>query len=404
MKRLILLLALLSATRICPGQSIEELEKKLRTFKTYRCGENLDIARRLLAQDPLNAPAVTYITDYYHYCADTPDSVSAFFDDLTAAHPQSPLPHLYRAKYEQVKPDHHATVIDYLKRGFALDSCNYEINLLLGEEYYDAFHRKYNSKRKPETDRYAREAIRSFERADKIDGKQSLQTWASLIQLYNYTNAPMQAERLMKTPPEGSPYFPLLAFGEMPDRSKAEMLIFGSESLPADWPTRYDINMFWAAQSSSFTSGLYTKLLDAMNEPSLWQDATESQVRFLWLRSFDDPVSIRLEKKNGKATLYWKSINRNGAYEPGKMTKNRKRRITLQQCEDYIALLEKAGYFGMKTIYEEELGNDGASWVLEANIDGKYHIVERWCGAEIKNLCLRLLKLTKMKIREDDIY
>jgi hypothetical protein len=65
----------------------------------------------------------------------------------------------------------------------------------------------------------------------------------------------------------------------------------------------------------------YAKHLRAMGEPSLWElskDASKQSYRFLWLRTFDHPVSTRLEvAKDGTAQLLVKVLNGKVGMNPG---------------------------------------------------------------------------------------
>lgn len=43
-------------------------------------------------------------------------------------------------------------------------------------------------------------------------------------------------------------------------------------------------------------------------------------------------------------------------------------------------------------------------WILEGNDMKRYHIVERWCGYEIKNIGKYLINLTDIEINPEEIY
>lgn len=43
-------------------------------------------------------------------------------------------------------------------------------------------------------------------------------------------------------------------------------------------------------------------------------------------------------------------------------------------------------------------------WILEGNDMNRYHIVERWCGYEIKNIGKYLINLTDIEINPEEIY
>lgn len=97
----------------------------------------------------------------------------------------------------------------------------------------------------------------------------------------------------------------------------------------------------------------------ATGETPLRQAANGSRVRFLGLRTFDNPVVVGMEK-NGKET-------------------------TLRR--------KTAG-----------MGFDGSQRLPGVNLNGQCHPVDRWCGRGIRELHLRLFRLTGMEIPGNDIY
>ena len=61
-------------------------------------------------------------------------------------------------------------------------------------------------------------------------------------------------------------------------------------------------------------------------------------------------------------------------------------------------------FWSLPTAEKELLGTDGSQWILEGKTLGKYHVVDRWCGGKISSVCLELIKLTDLKLKEDDFY
>lgn len=57
----------------------------------------------------------------------------------------------------------------------------------------------------------------------------------------------------------------------------------------------------------------------ATGETPLRQAANRSRVRFLGLRTFDNPVVVGMEKNGNKTTLRRKTAGGAGGYEPGKI-------------------------------------------------------------------------------------
>src|SRR5262245_53562261 len=66
----------------------------------------------------------------------------------------------------------------------------------------------------------------------------------------------------------------------------------------------------------------YPEHLEAMKEPSLFQQSTNKvveQYRFLWLRTFHKPIAVRVRKDSAGITLRVVRLSGAGGYNPGKI-------------------------------------------------------------------------------------
>ena len=116
----------------------------------------------------------------------------------------------------------------------------------------------------------------------------------------------------------------------------------------------------------------------ATGEAPLWQAANGSRVRFLGLRTFDNPVVVGMEKNGNKTTLRRKTAGGAGGYEPGKIAADE----------------SKAGCRQMDTTDKGLMGFDGSQWIPGVNPNGQYLVIDRWRGCGIRELCLPLFRLT----------
>lgn len=156
----------------------------------------------------------------------------------------------------------------------------------------------------------------------------------------------------------------------------------------------------------------YTEHLKALQEPSLLQHATtaKQEYRLLWLRTFHNPVAIRLDMNpDGTALVTVKVTNGSGGYESGTLTKNAVRRLSKRETERFLARVQKLEYWNLPTREPRSKSNvivvDGSKWVLEAINDGKYKVVDRGSlekenGAVHKLGTMMLFDLAKLK-RQD---
>jgi len=172
-------------------------------------------------------------------------------------------------------------------------------------------------------------------------------------------------------------YFPNLAFGE-----------------------RADIH--------EFVNKWYSKHLRAMKEPSLLNVASDEHLhtyRFLWLRTFHQPIALRLDigpQSDGILTV--KVLNGAGGYKPGKLITRRTIELPPTNVAPFLELLDEIGFWELPGPDPNSGGVDGAQWVLEGVRDGRYHVVDRWTpkGGCYRDTCLMLLQFSELEV--DEVY
>jgi hypothetical protein len=151
----------------------------------------------------------------------------------------------------------------------------------------------------------------------------------------------------------------------------------------------------------------FSKQLSALDEPKLYKDYDFETYRFTWLRTFHNPISIRLEKKNNEYLLFVKRANGAGGYNPGQLVQNDTILITESQWDDVISKIYNLNFWKIPTVERSNLMvMDGAEWIFEARKNGKYNMVYRQTskGTEIKELCMMLYNLSNLKIKKKEIY
>lgn len=123
-----------------------------------------------------------------------------------------------------------------------------------------------------------------------------------------------------------------------------------------------------------------------MDEPSLWELSKSQSVesyRFLWLRTFNRPVSARLTiVKDGSGDLSIKVLSGSGGYKPGHLIQNHSIKVSKDSVDHFLQLLDKAEFWSAPTEQEDGIGCDGAQWIMEATKGGQYHVVDRWSPDE----------------------
>lgn len=166
--------------------------------------------------------------------------------------------------------------------------------------------------------------------------------------------------------------------------------------------------------SDRFVREWYSKHLKAMKEPSLWEMSKDKQAqvyRFLYLRTFDHPIAVRAElNKDGNGILVTKILSGQGGYEPGRLIKNSRRKLSKLEVENLLGLFADQEFWstpGYPRQPPEIVGLDGAEWITEGVKDSKYHVVTRWSpeyGRERAFGHLFLFVLAKLKLLYMEVY
>ncbi len=158
----------------------------------------------------------------------------------------------------------------------------------------------------------------------------------------------------------------------------------------------------------TFEADWYGGALRAFGEPSLYSaslnpEASAGSLRFTWLRSFRDPIFVRIDRAaDGGVQLSAGQRAKGG--RPGSQTRRVSRRLTPAEVRELDAVL-------IQTALSEQPpkscdgGTDGARWIIEAvEPSTGYVYVNRWTPREgpVRELGLHMLELTGWEIA--DVY
>jgi hypothetical protein len=169
-----------------------------------------------------------------------------------------------------------------------------------------------------------------------------------------------------------------------------------------------------SAKLDDFKTQWYSKFLNAMHEPSLWEMSKTPKTqtyRFLWLRSFHHPVSVRLDVNPDGTGLVTTKISRGqGGYQPGRLMTNRTEKLDRERTSWMLDRIEELKFWTLATNPPPDsdgVGTDGAQWIFEGVKDGAYHVVDRWSPdkGEVHSLgIMMLLDLAKLKLLYQEVY
>jgi len=152
--------------------------------------------------------------------------------------------------------------------------------------------------------------------------------------------------------------------------------------------------------------------LRIMDEPSLWEVSQKQRreaYRFVWLRSFHQPVAIRLMiNADGSGDLVAKILSGEGGHDAGALVTNQHSLLLPVETRSFTEKLSKANFWALSTRrFQDIYGRDGADWILEGTKEGNYHVVHRWSppNGPYREACLYLaLGLAELKIPDREIY
>jgi hypothetical protein len=154
-----------------------------------------------------------------------------------------------------------------------------------------------------------------------------------------------------------------------------------------------------------FSESWYSSHLKIMGECSLHNiPISDGNViyRFLWLRTFHNPICFKLTKGIDTIELKLIVLSGFGGYDPGEVKEFITKSITESQYNKIESIIEELNFWNLSS-FEETIGTDGAEWILEGRVNKNYHVIERWCGGnneKFSTLLDYLLKLSEYNVKE----
>lgn len=165
--------------------------------------------------------------------------------------------------------------------------------------------------------------------------------------------------------------------------------------------------------SDHFKAAWYSRVLTCLNEPSLLELGKERNrevYRFLWIRSFHRAVAVRFEVRTDQTgMLTTKVANGEGGFLQTitHLIEDVSRPLSREQTRAFLSELERTGFWSLHGGPLDQVGADGAQWIIEGVRKGKYHVVDRWSPktGPIRELGLMFLfGMAQMNIPGDQVY
>jgi len=153
----------------------------------------------------------------------------------------------------------------------------------------------------------------------------------------------------------------------------------------------------------------YSKPLRIVGEPSLscGQAPGTEVYRFLWLRTFHHPISIRVTRSDNKTALVAAELTGAGGSDPGSVARRVDKILAIAEWKGLEAALSGTAFWKMSTRQpDKEVGLDGAQWIVEGRRVAEYHVVHRWTPrtGSYREAGLHFLELSGLRIPQQELY
>jgi len=421
MKTIIFNFTLLLLTVSAFGQTIQELEYDLSWYhRSEKYGDKIETAKKLQKLDPFNYRAIEYICRYYY--DRKIDSVSIYFDNLIEKYPNNIEPYLLRtellwSEYDFRQRDiYNSQKIKYLNRALQINDSETLVIFKLAETYYKDFIYPLEKEKNWGFDFDFSDFIdTTLIRKDKIIKQSTFKHSAdSALKYFNKLwNLSIDEREIIYYPiRQLECYLNILENSEIPKNtdSSFNQCFFPPwyfANLSENWQCDNTVDYLFEMKSAKGTAGGLTMRLIDLQENCLFNRELEENktiYRFTWLRTFHNPLAIRIENINNETMLYWKIGKGAAGYELKGLKKSGKRKLNANIWNAFLELVEKSDFDNLANKKYMPMC-DGATWTLERKtINGFKAHNSNIPSSEIKKTCLFLLNLTNIKVKEDDIY
>lgn len=175
--------------------------------------------------------------------------------------------------------------------------------------------------------------------------------------------------------------------------------------LSEDWKNDLTNDLWSEMLVTSFRRvDFFSKHLQALNEPILFNEVVPTTYRLTWLPSFDHPIVIRIEFYDSQAYLTWKIGKGMGGYEPQGIKRKGRKKISAEEFKRIASILDSTVLSAEYSYYYLPM-NDGASIIAERYVGDKMkafktNVLSKGATALLLELSAKYFRREKKKIEE----
>jgi hypothetical protein len=159
----------------------------------------------------------------------------------------------------------------------------------------------------------------------------------------------------------------------------------------------------------------YENHLRAMREPSLWdlsRNNTSVEVyRFLWLRSFDQPIAVRLVVTPTGGLLISKATSGKAGFGSGRLIRDRESVLSKESTSWFLQGVDRVDFWNAPSRDNRSAKTSevsGAEWIIEGVRGGRYHVIDRWSPdsndpAHVLGIML-VINLARLRLLYQQVY
>ena len=158
----------------------------------------------------------------------------------------------------------------------------------------------------------------------------------------------------------------------------------------------------------------YARYLQALHEPSLWElsrDPKAEAYRFLWLRSSNHPIAVRLVvRPSASGWMHVSMTSGKGGSQAGGIRRYGVSWLTKTKTQSLLALMGSADFWNLPPLAvtnDGSIGLEGSQWIVEGVKLGQYHVIDRHSPDvqdPVRTIGLLALKLGRFRLHPGDIY